>query len=255
MSPKNVEGWLGLLNLAFRSPNTFYSVLLLASALDVILAISGHSIFDLRWSNFSEAVALGVTVPVAVAVSLLILHSSWLVRRYLAGKEFLLCQIEDFFCWALETPDRPLQPPCSETVSLRDAERYASENADDNLAQRVKAARDLLVANQDAMLMGARLSLACLILIGIDVLFPGGTFAASGDYRAVIWGCLAFLGARPLIELRRRQIEGDGRIECPALAWTLTVAWYTSRGREPPGFAYRAGTMRAIRQMSRPADL
>lgn len=246
MSPKDVEGWLGLLNLAFRSPNAFYSMLLLASALDITLAISGYSILDLRWSNLSDAVALGVAIPVVVAVSLLILHSSWVVRRFLAGKEFLLSRIEDFFRWALETPDRPSQPPCCETVSLRDAERHAITTADDKLAERVIAARSILLANQETALMGARLSLVCLILIGIDLLFPNGTFAASGDYRTAIWGGLAFLAARPLLELQRRRIEGDGRVECPDLAWTLTLAWYASRGREPPGHAYRAGTMRAI---------
>lgn len=255
MSPKSTESWFGLLDLALRNANVFYSLLLLALTFDIALFISGQSILDLRWPALSEAISPGAAVLWPLAVLLLILHSSGWVKRYLASKELVSGRMDDFFRWALETPDMPPQPPCRYSVSLRDAERHASRTANEELAQKVKASRSILTENQNAAMRGARLSLVCLILIGIEVLLPNGTFAASGDYRVVLWACVAFVTAVPLIGLRRSHIEGDGRIECPELAWTLSLAWYASQGREPPGLAYRAGVMKRLRQTARAPDL
>lgn len=255
MNPKSTESWLGLLDLALRNANVFYSLLLLALTLDIALFVSGQSILDLRWSALSEAISPGAAVLCPLAVLLLILHSSCWVRRYLASKEFVLGRMDDFFRWALETPDIPPQPPCRYSVSLREAERHASKTANEELAQKVKESRSLLAENQNLALRGARLSLVCLILIGIEVLLPNGTFAASGDYRIALWACVAFVAAVPLIGLRRSHIEGDGRIECPELAWTLNLAWYASQGREPPGLAYRAVVMKRLQQVARTPDL
>ncbi|MBT2750043.1 MULTISPECIES: hypothetical protein [unclassified Lysobacter] len=248
MNPKSAESWLGLLELAFRNANAFYSALLLALAFDITLTICGQSILQLRWSTLNEAVSPGAAILCALGTLFLIHHSARLVQCVLSIRELFLDRMDRLFRWLLDTPDVLPQPPCRYTVSLDDAERHASKTTNVELAQKVKDVRGSLVAKQTMRLMGARLSVVCLILILIELGFPNGTFVASGEYRGALWLCLAFIAAVPLLELRRRHIQGDGRIECPDLAWALTLEWYADQGREPPGLAYRAGVMERLRR-------
>lgn len=254
LSPKIVKDWVELLQLAFQNANAFYSGLLIALVLDITLTISGQSIIDARGSDLSE-ISLGEASMCVLFTLFFIGCSTRIVKCALSIREIASDRVDRFLSWLLDTPDARPQPPCEYTVPLDYAERHASKTANVELARKVNEARASHFAKQNVAFMGARLSTVCFILVTINFCFPNGTFSAAGEYRTLLGACLAFIAAVPLLKLRRRHIQGDGRIECPELARTLALEWYARQGRQPPGLAYRAWAKKAIDRMSRGADL
>lgn len=254
LSPKIIKDWLELLGLAFQNANAFYSGLLVALVLDITLTISGQSIIDVRGSDLSE-ISLGAASMCGLFTLFFIGCSPRIVKCVLSIREIASDRVDRFLSWLFDTPDARPQPPCEYTVPLDYAERHARKTANAELTRKINDARASHFAKQNVAFIGARLSAVCLILVVINFCFPDGTFSAAGEYRNLLGACLAFIAAVPLLKLRRRHIQGDGRIECPELARKLTLEWYARQGRVPPGLAYRAGLKKTIERMNKPADL